>query len=47
MQYEAEIFKLESQVALMEAATEQGRAAYAVAVAQLIRFKAMKTELNQ
>jgi len=45
VQYETEIYKLESQVAAMEAAGQQADAAYTVAVAQLIRFKAMKTEL--
>ena len=47
VQYEAEIFKLESQVDTMETAGHKDSASYAVAVAQLIKFKEMLVELGQ
>lgn len=47
VQYESEIFKLETQVNAMEEAGQQGEANYTVAVAQLIKFKDMLTELDK
>ena len=47
VQYESEIFKLETQVSAMEEAGQKGGASYSVAVAQLIKFKDMLTELKK
>ncbi len=44
--YEAEIFKLSVQVGAMEDAGQKDTANYAVAVAQLIKFKSMLIELS-
>ncbi len=47
VQYESEIFKLETQVNAMEEAGQKDNASYTVALAQLIKFKAMLTELGK
>lgn len=47
VQYESEIFKLETKIFAMEDAGQKDNASYTVAVAQLIKFKDMIAELGK